>query len=143
MQDLPRHHFRMRESGAAVFRVETARRDGRIEMRQIAVVDPVSGAVKPKAALTPEDDAAIAAWVAARAARGAPGPGWGAVDELGRAAQWAQAEADPEALEAVTDALLLAMHDLRGVLLRRRAERIEARRDEVGTPRADRTGDAK
>jgi hypothetical protein len=38
--------------------------------------------------------------------------------------QWAQSRATREQLETVTDALLLAMHDLRGVLVRRKAERL-------------------
>ena len=39
-------------------------------------------------------------------------------------AQWAQTRASDEQLEAVTDALLLAMHDLRSVLVRKQSERL-------------------
>ena len=38
--------------------------------------------------------------------------------------QWAQSRASDAALEAVTDKLLLAMHDLRLVLVRKKSERI-------------------
>lgn len=46
------------------------------------------------------------------------------VDHLNLTTQWAQSRASEEQLETVTDALLLAMHDLRGVLVRRKAERL-------------------
>jgi hypothetical protein len=39
-------------------------------------------------------------------------------------AHWAQSRATDEQLEQVTDPLLLAMHDLRSVLVRRKADRL-------------------
>ena len=47
------------------------------------------------------------------------------VDQLNLAAQWAQARATPEQVDAVADALLLAMHDLRAVLVRRKADALD------------------
>ena len=47
-----------------------------------------------------------------------------AVDYLNLTTQWAQAKASDEQLEAVTDDLLLAMHDLRSVLVRKKADRL-------------------
>jgi hypothetical protein len=47
-----------------------------------------------------------------------------AVDYLNLTTQWAQAKATEEQLEAVTDDLLLAMHDLRSVLVRKKADRL-------------------
>ena len=38
--------------------------------------------------------------------------------------QWAQSKASDDALEAVTDPLLMAMHDLRSVLIRKKADRL-------------------
>ncbi|MCP4822733.1 MAG: hypothetical protein GY892_01335, partial [Shimia sp.] len=46
------------------------------------------------------------------------------VDHLNQTAQWAQSKAEPEQLEQITDALLLAMHDLRSVLVRKKADRL-------------------
>lgn len=43
-------------------------------------------------------------------------------DHLNLTTQWAQSKATPEQLEAVTDQLLLAMHDLRSVLVRKKSE---------------------
>ncbi|MEM6341291.1 MAG: hypothetical protein AAF729_09080, partial [Pseudomonadota bacterium] len=47
-----------------------------------------------------------------------------AIDHLNLTAQWAQSKATPDQLEAVTDNLLLAMHDLRAVLVRKKSDRI-------------------
>ncbi len=37
--ELPDYYFRVRENGAAVFRVDTENRQRRIEMEQIAVIN--------------------------------------------------------------------------------------------------------
>ena len=47
-----------------------------------------------------------------------------AVDHLNLTAQWAQSRATDDQLDEFTDALLLAMHDLRSVLVRKRADRL-------------------
>jgi hypothetical protein len=47
-----------------------------------------------------------------------------AVDHLNMTAHWAQTRATDAQLEEITDALLLAMHDLRSVLIRKKAERM-------------------
>ena len=46
------------------------------------------------------------------------------VDHLNLTTQWAQSRASDAQLEAVTDTLLLAMHDLRSMLVKRKAERL-------------------
>lgn len=51
-----------------------------------------------------------------------------AIDHLNRTVQWVQLKAGEDDLEAVTDALLLAMHDLRAVLARKKAERLMRRK---------------
>jgi hypothetical protein len=38
--------------------------------------------------------------------------------------QWVQSRATEEQLDVITDVLLLAMHDLRSVLVRKKAERL-------------------
>ncbi len=126
--DLPDHYFRIRENGAAVFRVETENRQRRIEMEQIATVNVRNGEIRPHGdrALSEADIAAIRDWLAARTellARRDIDDIHRAVDHLNLTAQWAQSKATDAQLDAVTDALLLAMHDLRTVLVRRKAER--------------------
>ncbi|MEN9408213.1 MAG: hypothetical protein RL216_187, partial [Pseudomonadota bacterium] len=46
------------------------------------------------------------------------------IDHLNLTAQWAQSRASEADLDEVTDTLLLAMHDLRSVLVKRKADRI-------------------
>ena len=47
-----------------------------------------------------------------------------AIDHMNLTATWAQARATDAQLEEVTDPLLLAMHDLRSVLVRKKADRL-------------------
>jgi len=129
--ELPDHYFRIRENGAAVFRVSTETRDRRIEMEQIAVVNIRNGEVKPQGnrSLDDRDRAAIEAWIDARRsvlARRDLDDIHRTVDHLNLTAQWAQSKASAEELEEVTDRLLLAMHDLRSVLVRKKADRIRS-----------------
>jgi hypothetical protein len=44
------------------------------------------------------------------------------IDHLNLTAHWAQSRATEEELEDVTDRLLMAMHDLRTVLVRKKAD---------------------
>lgn len=127
--DLPEYYFRIRENGAAVFRVDTENRQRRIELEEIAFVNARNGNIKPHgdAALTEADRAAIADWLEARQAELAAREVddiLRAIDHMNLTTHWAQTRASDEALEAVTDRLLLAMHDLRSVLVRRKAERL-------------------
>ncbi|MDA7427383.1 hypothetical protein PGB28_02850 [Primorskyibacter aestuariivivens] len=127
--DLPEYYFRVRENGALVFRLDTENRNRRIEMDQIAVVNIRNGEVKPHGGreLTEADMAEITAWMEERQATLAArdiDDILRAVDHMNLTTQWAQSKATPEQLEHVTDALLLAMHDLRTVLVRKKADRL-------------------
>ena len=127
--DLPDYYFRVRDNGATVFRVDTENRQRRIEMTQIAVVNVRNGEIKPQGdkALTEADVAAIQGWMADRVALLAQrdiDDIHRAVDYLNQTTHWAQAKASDEQLEEVTDRLLLAMHDLRSVLVRKKADRL-------------------
>ena len=127
--DLPEFFFRIRENCATVFRVDLENRQRRIEMEEIAVVNVRNGNIKPHGdrKLTPEETAAIKLWLEDRVAllnardvddilR--------AVDHMNLTAQWVQSKATDDQLDAVTDTLLLAMHDLRTVLVRKKADRL-------------------
>lgn len=127
--DLPEYYFRIRDNGAAVFRVDTENRQRRIEMDQIAVVNIRNGEIKPQGErkLSPADLHQIEAWMAARVAQLARrdiDDILRTVDHLNLTTQWAQSKATDAQLEEITDALLLAMHDLRTVLVRKKAERV-------------------
>lgn len=127
--DLPEYYFRVRENGALVFRVDTENPQRRIEMDQIAVVNIRNGEIKPHGdrTLSEDDVAVIRDWMQERqgilADRDVDDI-LRTVDHLNLTTQWAQSRATSEQLDTVTDALLLAMHDLRGVLVRRKAERL-------------------
>lgn len=127
--ELPDYYFRVRENGAFVFRVDTENRQRRIEMDQIAVVNVRNGEVKPHGdrALTEADIAAIQDWLNDRVALLAQREVddiLRAVDHMNLTTQWVQAKATEEQLVQVTDSLLLAMHDLRSVLVRKKADRL-------------------
>jgi hypothetical protein len=127
--DLPDYYFRIRENGAAVFRVETENRQRRIEMVEIAAVNVKNGNIKPhgETKLTPAEQKLIADWLAARRAlleRRDMDDILRAVDHMNLTTQWVQSKASDAQLEEVTDTLLLAMHDLRSVLVRKKAERL-------------------
>jgi hypothetical protein len=127
--ELPDYYFRVRENGAFVYRVDTENRQRRIEMDQIAVVNIKNGDVKPHGGrdLSGQDMLAIDNWMADRVALLAQrdiDDIHRAVDYLNLTTHWAQSRATPDQLENVTDALLMAMHDLRTVLVRKKADRI-------------------
>lgn len=128
MTDLPDYYFRVRENGALVFRIDTENRQRRIEMDQIAVVNVRNGEIKPHGdrVLSDEDMQVIRDWIDDRRevlAERDVDDILRAVDHLNLTTQWAQSRATDDQLEVVTDALLLAMHDLRTVLVRKKADR--------------------
>ena len=132
--ELPDYYFRVRDNGAFVYRVDTENRQRRIEMDQIAVVNIRNGEIKPHGGrtLSDQDLDEIKTWMADRTALLASrdiDDIHRAVDYLNTTAHWAQSKASPEQLEMVTDDLLLAMHDLRTVLVRKKADRLIKARD--------------
>ncbi|KFE34169.1 hypothetical protein [Thioclava atlantica] len=131
MGDLPEYYFRVKENGATVFRVDTENRQRRIEMDPLANVNVRNGEIKPQGEreLSAQDRAEIEAWIARRRAVLAERDVDDiarTVDQLNLVAQWAQSRASDAQLEEITDALLMAMHDLRTVLVRKKAERLSA-----------------
>ena len=127
--DLPEFYFRVRENGAAVFRVDTENRQRRIEMDQIAVVNVKNGEIKSQGSrdLSHDEMEAIRAWMEQRIAILAErdiDDIRRAVDHMNLTTQWVQAKATDAQLDAVTDDLLMAMHDLRSVLVRKKADRL-------------------
>ncbi|OOY11603.1 MAG: hypothetical protein EP320_09650 [Rhodobacteraceae bacterium] len=131
MGDLPEYYFRVKENGATVFRVDTENRQRRIEMDPLANVNIRNGEIKPQGdrELSATDRAEIEAWIAHRRevlAQRDVDDILRAVDHLNLVTQWAQSKATDAQLEEITDTLLLTMHDLRTVLVRKKAERLGA-----------------
>ncbi|MGR3709468.1 MAG: hypothetical protein ACU0A9_08490 [Alterinioella nitratireducens] len=129
MSDLPEYYFRIRENGAALFRVDTQNRQRRIEMTELAAINVKNGNVRAHGdhVLTDEEKAVITEWITERRevlAERDLDDIHRAVDYLNLTTHWAQSRASDEDLEDVTDRLLLAMHDLRSVLVRKKADRL-------------------
>ncbi len=127
--DLPDYYYRVRENGAAVFRVDTENRQRRIEMDQIAVVNIRNGDIRAHGdrELSTDDMDEIQSWMEYRRnllAERDIDDILRTVDHLNLTTQWAQSKAEPDQLDEVTDSLLLAMHDLRSVLVRKKADRL-------------------
>jgi len=132
--ELPEYYFRVRDNGAFVFRIDTENRQRRIEMDQIAVVNIRNGDIKPHGGrvLSDDDMVAISQWMAERTALLAKqdiDDIHRTVDHLNLTTHWANSRASEEQLEDVTERLLLSMHDLRTVLVRKKADRMTKVRD--------------
>jgi len=129
MTDLPDYYFRVRENGALVFKVDIENRHRRIDLEQIAVINLRNGQIKAHGAaeLGGQDMEVIEEWIEERKALIAYreiDDIHRTIDHLNHTAQWAQSSASEDELENVTDALLMAMHDLRTVLVRKKADRM-------------------
>ena len=127
---LPKYFFRYRKNGAIVFRIGSDNRQQRIDMEPIAKINLRKNTVEPQGGrtLVDADHMAIRTWIAQQTDPSSP-PQAGSVqatlEHLNLTAQWAQSQASDEALEAATPELLLAMHDLRTVLVRKQAKRLD------------------
>lgn len=131
MTELPEYYFRVRENGAVVFHISTDNRQRRIDMEEIASLNIRNGTIRPhgERALTPAETRLIEDWIEDRRTVLADrdiDDIHRAVDYLNLTTHWAQTRATDADLEEVTDRLLLAMHDLRSVLVRKKAEQILA-----------------
>jgi hypothetical protein len=126
---LPELYFRLRDGGASVFRMVDDARNGRLDMEQVATINLRSGEVRlgKDKTLSESEQTTVDAWIADRR----ESQPWRRLDramqvieDINQTAHWAQAEASDKDLEGVSDALFLAMHDLRQVLVRRAADRM-------------------
>lgn len=126
---LPELYFRLRDGGASVFRMVDDARNGRLDMEQVATINLRSGEVRlgKDKTLSESEQTTVDAWLADRR----ESQPWRRLDramqvieDINQTAHWAQTEASDKDLEGVSDALFLAMHDLRQVLVRRAADRM-------------------
>ena len=131
--ELPEYYFRVRENGAFVFKIDTENRQRRIDMDQIAVANVKNGEIKVHGdrELSDEDIRVIKEWMDNRTALLADRDLDNihrAIDHMNLTAHWANSRASAEQLDDVTDDLLMAMHDLRTVLVRKKADMIQKSR---------------
>lgn len=137
--DFPEFYFRLRDNGAAVFRVGADDRSRRMEMKQIATVVLRNGKIKPQGdhVLPEYEEQAILNWMKEREAlqsRRDLDDIFRTIDHLNLTTQWLQSKATSEQVLEVADHLLLSMHDLRGLLVRAKADAVDAQRKDKSTP---------
>jgi len=124
---LPNLYFRTKENGATVFRVVNDTRRNRLDLVPIANANTRNGTIRTQsnATLTKDERKEIKTWIKARQLEMSQRfmqDVRRTVDFLKTTTHWAQARATEEELNEVTDDLLLAMHDLRSTLVRKRAD---------------------
>ena len=127
MSDISSLFFRVRENGAAVYRVDAENRQRRLDMQQIAIANIRSGDVKPHGDQVPTaaERNEIDAWIVARRKvieERRIDDLLRTTDHLNLTAQWVQTKATDEQIDMFADDLLMAMHDLRSVIVRKKAD---------------------
>lgn len=122
--------FRVKDNGAAVFRVDTENRQRRLELQQIANVNTKTGEIKSQgdAILTAAETKSMQDWIAARQELNAQQQSdeiRQTIDTISLTAHLFQSRATDAEVDAFADDLLMAMHDLRSVIVRKKSERLE------------------
>lgn len=130
MASLPDYYFRVRENGAQVFRVDSENQHMRLELEPIAFANIRNGEIRPQGdrTLSDADKTAIQNWLDERRAllaRRDLDDIHRTIDHMNLTAHWANSKATDAELEDITDRLLLAMHDLRTVLVRKKSDRLQ------------------
>lgn len=117
------YYFRPRPGGAMLLRIAYDPRLRRSEMHRVAGVNAKTRAVDVTAGhdLTEAERALIDDWLAK--GNTLKGDAAKVVEQIGHIAHWAQFRASPDELATATEELLLAMQDLREVLVRKSAQR--------------------
>ena len=120
-------YFRTKENGASVFRVDTENRQKRMDLVLIASLNLKKATIKPRAdtAPSPAEIAEIMLWIKNRQAMMVTRQTDNVhrmMDNMNETAQWIQTRANSDELDAIADDLLLAMHDLRSAIVRRKTD---------------------
>ncbi|MEM7240956.1 MAG: hypothetical protein AAF429_02125 [Pseudomonadota bacterium] len=121
-------YFRTRDNGAAVFRVDTQSQQHRLDVSQIATINISKGEFRGQgdAPPTKEEEVEIKDWIEKRQAVLAErqiDDIHRAIDMMNATAQWVQSKATNEDIDKFAQPLLLAMNDLRTVLVRNLSDR--------------------
>ncbi|MEM7668889.1 MAG: hypothetical protein AAF317_07015 [Pseudomonadota bacterium] len=124
-------YFRKRKQGAFAFRLDVENRQRRLEMIQIATVTG-KGEIRTHKRYppTPAEMQQIEEWIAQEAAGRTETEPDKAIKEINLIAQWVAKEAGDEDILSFSDPMLLAMHDLRQVIVRRLSQVGEKKSDD-------------
>lgn len=113
-------YFRKRKQGAFAFRLDVENRQRRLEMIQIATITGKSEVrVHKRFPPTDLEMEQIEAWIAEQAEGKPQSEADHAIREINLIAQWVAKDAGDEDILDCSDPMLLAMHDLRQVIVRR------------------------
>lgn len=124
-------YFRKRKQGAFAFRLDVENRQRRLEMIQIATVTG-KGEIRVHKRFPPSEAEMqqIQDWIDEQAAGVQESEPDKAIREINLIAQWVAKEAGDEDILAYSDPMLLAMHDLRQVIVRRLSQVGERKPDD-------------
>ena len=123
-------YFRARDGGAQVFRVIHDAKDGRLRLEPLATISLNADAVRPQGdrEISAAEQTTISTWMDERRATLKARE----IDDVARTleamqrtAHWVQGKASDDALAQVEDDLLMAAHDLRLAIVKRKADRID------------------
>ena len=123
-------YFRIKDNGATVFRINDDARQRRLDLQPIAEANVRNGDIKLRkdVELSAAERAEITAWLDARRetlkAREIAEARL-TVEHLNATANWISGKPDEAAAEEMSDALLMAMHDLRAAIVRFKSKQLE------------------
>lgn len=138
-------YYRVRKQGALVFRMEVSNRQRRIELNQIAAITG-KDEIRPHKRRPPTDaeEAEIREWWRTHKARREAGELDDVevfMEELNKFTNWVEKEAPNATVSEQSDPLLMALLDLRQVIVRRLSEDAPASEPRhQSRPNAARTG---
>lgn len=127
---MSRLYFRYRHNGALIFRVEENTRDGRMELSEIAAANHRNGTIRvmKDCQLSEAEACAIRDWISVRSETEELKELTKLeelVESLNRSTHWVQTQDNTFDLDEITDRLILAMYDLRKVLLTKKGSRMK------------------
>lgn len=122
--------FRVREGGAAVFRVDTENRQRRLELQQVATIKLAAGDIKPfgKVKLTALEMESMADWIVERrklTTMRQEDELRKTIDAISATAHWVHFDATADQLDEYADDLLMAMHDLRSSIVKQKSKNMQ------------------
>ena len=123
-------YFRIKDNGATVFRINDETRQRRLDLQPIAEANVRNGDIKLRkdVSLTDAEAAEVKRWLDARSAELAAREIDQArltIEHLNATANWISSKPDPAAAEAMSEDLLMAMHDLRAAIVRFKSKMLD------------------
>lgn len=123
-------YFRIKDNGATVFRINDEARQRRLDLQPVAEANVRNGDIKLRKDVTLSDDerAEIKDWLEARREllKGREiEQAQQTIEHLNATANWISGKPDEDAAEAMSEGLLMAMHDLRAAIVRFKSKRLD------------------